>query len=314
MSQNNEYMLFAGSSHPELAQQIAGCLGKTLGKALIEKFPDGEIGVQILENVRGRDVFIVQSTARHPNFYLMELLILVDAFKRASARSIVVVIPYYGYARQDRRGKAREPITAKLVADLLQRAGVTRVLTMDLHTEQIQGFFDIPVDNLYARSLIIGALAQQKRDHCVVVTPDVGSIKLARAYAEGLKVDLAIVDKRRVNAKQVEMAALIGDVKGKDVFLVDDVCSTGGTLKTAAQVCRDAGATRIYAAVTHGLFVSSGLLEESGIEKIIMSNTVPSPETIDPKKLEVVSAAPLFAKAIESIVCAKSISSLYESQ
>src|SRR5580692_207537 len=208
MSQNSDYMLFAGTSHRELAEQIAKCLGKPLGRALIEKFPDGEIGVQILENVRGRDVFIVQSTARHPNFYLMELLILVDAFKRASARSIVAVLPYYGYARQDRRGKGREPITAKLVADLLQRAGVTRVLTMDLHTEQIQGFFDIPVDNLYARPLIVEALSRQKMGNCVVVTPDIGSIKLARAYAEALKVDLAIVDKRRVNAKQVEMTAL----------------------------------------------------------------------------------------------------------
>jgi ribose-phosphate pyrophosphokinase len=311
MSQNNDYMLFAGTSHPELAQQMADCLGKKLGKARIEKFPDGEIGVQILENVRGRDVFIVQSTARHPNFYLMELLILVDAFKRASARSIVAVIPYYGYARQDRRGKAREPITAKLVADLLQRAGVTRVLTMDLHTEQIQGFFDIPVDNLYAQPLIAEVIARQHMGKCIVVTPDIGSIKLARAYAEALKVDLAIVDKRRVNAKQVEMAALIGDVKGKDVLLVDDVCSTGGTLKTAAQVCRNLGANSIYVAVTHGLFVGSGLLEDSGIEKIVMSNTVPSPETIDPKKLEVVSVAPLFSKAIESIACAKSISSLY---
>ncbi len=312
MSQDSEYMLFAGTSHPELAKQIASCLGKPLGKALIEKFPDGEIGVQILESVRGRDIFIVQSTARHPNFYLMELLILVDAFKRASARSIIAVIPYFGYARQDRRGKAREPITAKLVADLLERAGVTRVLTMDLHTEQIQGFFDIPVDNLYARPLIVEALSRQKMGNCIVVTPDIGSIKLARAYAEALKVDLAIVDKRRVNAKQVEMTALIGEVKGKDVLLVDDMCSTGGTLKTAARVCKHAGANHLYAAVTHGLFVGKGLLEDSGIEKIVMSNTVPSPETIESKKLEVVSVAPLFSKAIESIVGAKSISSLYE--
>ena len=284
MSKNNDYALFAGTSHPELAQQIASCLGISLGKALIEMFPDGEIGVQVLESVRGRDVFIVQTMARNPNFYLMELLILVDAFKRASARSIIAVIPYYGYARQDRRGKAREPITAKLVADLLQRAGVTRVLTMDLHTEQIQGFFDIPVDNLYARSILVKTLSKQKMGRCVVVTPDIGSIKMARAYAEALKVDLAIVDKRRVNAKQVEMAALIGDVKGKDVLLVDDMCSTGGTLKTAARVCKQAGAKRIFAAVTHGLFVGSGL-EDSGIEKIVMSNTVPTPETVATRKV-----------------------------
>ena len=311
MSQETEYALFAGTSHPELAKQIARSLGISLGKARIELFPDGEIGVQIQESVRGRDVFIVQTMARNPNFYLMELLILVDAMKRASARSIIAVLPYYGYARQDRRGKAREPITAKLVADLLQTAGVTRVLTMDLHTEQIQAFFDIPVDNLYARSILVETLSKQKMDHCVVVTPDIGSIKMARGYAEALKVDLAIVDKRRVSARQVEMAALIGDVKGKDVLLVDDMCSTGGTLKTAARVCRQAGAKRIFAAVTHGLFVGTGL-EDSGIEKIVMSNTVPTPETVGRESLEVVSVAPLFAKAIESIVGAKSISSLSE--
>ncbi len=309
---NDDYALFAGTSHPELAQQIAGCLEISLGKARIETFPDGEIGVQVLESVRGRDVFIVQSIARHPNFYLMELLILVDAMKRASARSIIAVIPYYGYARQDRRGKEREPITAKLVADLLQRAGVTRVLTMDLHTEQIQGFFDIPVDNLYARPLIVEALSKLKMDEFVVVTPDIGSIKLARSYAEALKVDLAIVDKRRVSAKQVEMTALIGDVKDKNILLVDDMCSTGGTLKTAVRVCKQAGARDVRVAVTHGLFVGKGLLEDSGIEKIVMSNTVPAPETIDQKSLEIVTVAPLFAKAIQSIIGAKSISSLYE--
>ncbi len=309
MSQNNDYLLFSGTSHVELAQQIAKCLGKPLGKALIEKFPDGEIGVQILESVRGRDVFIVQSTVQQPSFYLMELLILVDAFKRASARSITAVVPYFGYARQDRRGQAREPITAKLVADLLQTAGVTRVLTMDLHTEQIQGFFDIPVDNLYGSPLIVEALPKAIKESCVVVTPDIGSIKLARAYAKALKVDLAIVDKRRMNAEQVEIVAMIGSVKGKNVLLTDDVCSTGGTLKVAAEVCKKEGAKDLYIAVTHGLFIGKGLIEDSGIKKIWMSNTVPVPETIDTAKLEVVSVAPLFSKAIESIVGSKSFSS-----
>jgi ribose-phosphate pyrophosphokinase len=193
----------------------------------------------------------------------------------------------------------------------LQTAGATRVLTMDLHTEQIQGFFDIPVDNLYARPLIVEALSKQKMDEFVVVAPDIGSIKLARAYAEALKIDLAIVDKRRVSAKQVEMSALIGDVKEKNVLLVDDVCSTGGTLKTAARVCKHVGARRVWAAVTHGLFVGKGLLEDSGIERIVMSNTISAPETIDQKKLEIVTTAPLFGKAIQSIIGAKSISSLY---
>lgn len=310
MSGKDNFLLFAGTSHLELAQELASCLGVSLGKTLIETFPDGEIGAHILESVRGRDVFLVQTVARRPNFYLMELLILMDALKRASARSVIPVIPYFGYARQDRRGKAREPITAKLVADLLQAAGANRVLTMDLHTEQIQGFFDIPVDNLYAQSLMIEAIAKFDLQRCVVVTPDIGSIKLARSYAEALKVDLAIVDKRRVNAKQVEVAALIGDVGGRDVLLVDDMCSTGETLKTAAMVCKENGARRLFAVVTHGLFVGKGL-KESGIEKFLMGNTVPTPETMDREMLEVVSVAPLFGKAIESIVGAKSISSLF---
>ncbi len=309
MPQDTPYMLFAGTSHPELARQIAECLGIALGQALIDTFPDGEIGVKLLDNVRGRDVFVVQSMARHPNFYLMELLILIDALKRASARSIIAVIPYYGYARQDRRGKAREPITAKLVADLLEKAGVTRVLTMDLHTEQIQGFFNVPVDNLYGRHLLVEAVKQMSLGDFIVVSPDIGSMKLARSFAESLKVDLAIVDKRRVDAKKVELGALIGDVKGKNVLLVDDMCTTGETLKTASLVCQGAGANRIFAAVTHGLFVGKGM-DGSAIEKIVMTNTVVAPETIERDMLEVVSVAPLFGKAIESIVGAKSISSL----
>lgn len=310
MPGDNAFMLFAGTSHPELAQEVARCLGVNLGKVIIETFPDGEIGAQILESVRGRDVFVLQSIARRPSFYLMELLILVDALKRSSARSINVVISYFGYARQDRRGKGREPVTAKLVANLLEKAGVTRVLTMDLHTEQIQGFFDIPLDNLYARPVLLEAVKKLKLDNCVVVTPDIGSIRLARSYAEALKVDLAIVDKRRVNSKQVEMSALIGDVEGRDVLLVDDMCSTGGTLKTASFVCRNAGAKRVFAAVTHGLMVGSAF-EESAIEKMLMTNTVPIESGTDLSRIEIVSVAPLFSKAIEYIVGAKSISSLY---
>jgi ribose-phosphate pyrophosphokinase len=310
MQTENAFLLFAGTSHRELAGQIAECLKVRLGKAQIETFPDGEIGVHILENVRGRDVFVLQSVARQPNLYLMELLILVDALKRASARSIIAVIPYFGYARQDRRGMGREPITAKLVADLLERAGVTRVLTMDLHTEQIQGFFDIPVDNLYARPVLVEAIKEQGLDRGIIVSPDVGSIKLARAYAEALGWELAIVDKRRLTAEQVEITALIGDVRGRNVLLTDDVCSTGGTLKTAARVCKREGAERILAAVTHGL-MDSLALEDSAIEKILISDTIPYPDHLRSEKVGVISVAGLFGKAIDSIVGAKSISSLF---
>jgi ribose-phosphate pyrophosphokinase len=303
-------MLFAGTSHRALAEEIGGYLGLKLGRVLIETFPDGEIGVQILENVRGRDVFLLQTVAQHPNLYLMELLILVDALKRASARSIAAVIPYYGYSRQDRKDKGRVPITAKLVANLLEKAGVTRVLTMDLHAEQIQGFFDIPVDNLYARPALADAVRKLDLENLVIVTPDLGSIKLARGFAEHLKVDLAIVDKRRVNANHVEINALIGDVEGRDVLLVDDICSTGGTLKIASWVCKKAGAKRVCAAVTHGLMLGKAF-EESAIEKMLISNTVPLPESADFSRIQIVSVASLFAKAIDSIVGAKSISSLF---
>ncbi len=312
MASEHSMMLFAGTSHPELTQQLAACLKIKLGKAIIETFPDGEIGVQILESVRGRDVFVLQTIARRPSFYLMELLILVDALKRSSARSIVAVIPYFGYARQDRRGLGRrEPITAKLVANLLEKAGVTRVLTMDLHTEQIQGFFDIPLDNLYAYPLLVEAVERLKLTKTVVVTPDIGSIKLARSFAQALQVEFAIIDKRRVNADQVAKNALIGNVEGCDVLLVDDVCSTGETLKMASQVCQNAGAKRICAAVTHGLIIGNAF-EESAIEKMLMTNTVPVLEETIQKKLEIVSIAPLFGKAIEYMLGAKSISSLYD--
>ncbi|MBY0528621.1 MAG: ribose-phosphate pyrophosphokinase [Rhabdochlamydiaceae bacterium] len=310
MASEQSMMLFAGTSHPEMAKQLAACLKLNLGKAIIETFPDGEIGVQILESVRGRDVFVLQTIARRPSFYLMELLILVDALKRSSARSIVAVIPHYGYARQDRRGSGREPITAKLVANLLEKAGVTRVLTMDLHTEQIQGFFDIPLDNLYARPRLVEAVEKLKLNKLVVVTPDIGSIKLARSYSEALGVELAIIDKRRINAEQVETNALIGNVEGCDVLLIDDVCSTGGTLKKASWVCKKAGANRICAAVTHGLIIGTAF-EESAIEKMLITDTVPVLEETDRSKLEIVSVAPLFGKAIEYMIGAKSISSLY---
>lgn len=308
MAKGPSYMLFAGSSHEGLAMEVAKALKVRLGKVQIETFPDGEIGVQVLENVRGKDVFVLQSPAHRPNHYLMELLVMVDALKRASARSIVAVMPYYPYARQDRKDKGRMPITAKLVADLLERAGVTRVLTMDLHTDQIQGFFNIPVDNLHARPLLVKGLLALKLKDAVVVSPDVGSNRMARKFAEDLKADLAIVDKRRVNAKKVEVNALIGDVKGKQAILVDDICSTGGTLATAAKVCKEEGARVVYAAVTHGLFVADRL--PAGIDRVFSTDSVPQSSALK-EKVSAVSIATYVAEAIDCVVSAKSISSLF---
>jgi len=306
-----EAMLFAGSSHPILAENLARDLHIPLGKVLIEAFPDGEIGVQILENVRGKDVFVLQSAARHPNHYLMELLILVDALKRASARTIVAVMPYFPYARQDRKDKGRVPITAKLVANLLEKAGVTRLLTMDLHTEQIQGFFDIPVDHLYARPVFVKALKGMGMKDTVVVSPDIGSNKMARKFAEALKADIAIVDKRRIDAEKVEVNALIGDVRGKRVILVDDMCSTGKTLERAARVCREQGAEEVIAVISHGLFMGGTHLE--GIDKLWITDSIAPLREAGSKKVEVVSIAPLFAQAIDCVIEAKSISSLFKS-
>ena len=263
--------------------------------------------MQVLETVRGKDVFIVQSPARSPNHYLMEMLIMVDALKRASARSIVAVMPYYPYARQDRKDKGRVPITAKLVADLLEKAGVTRLLTMDLHTEQIQGFFNIPVDHLHARLLLAKELKKLDLKKSVVVSPDVGSNRMARKYAEDLKLDLAIVDKRRVSPAKVEVYALIGDVLGKQAIIVDDMCSTRETLQTAAKVCKKEGAVSVIAAVTHDLQIGSGEIE--GIDQLLITNTVPPAEKMQ-AKTKVVSIAPLFGQAIDCVVSAKSLSAL----
>lgn len=308
----NPYCLFSGTSHPQFAQEIADYLGIPLGKVHFEPFPDGEINVQVLDNVRGRDVFVIQSIAKDPNNYLMELLILIDALKRASAKSIAAVIPYFGYARQDRKDKPRVPITAKLVADLLETAGVTRVLTMDLHAGQIQGFFNIPVDNLFARPFLAEAIQNLRIENLVVMAPDLGAIKKARAFANHLKADFALIDKRRVSTEVVEAYAIIGQVDGRDVVIVDDLCSTGGTLITAAEACLNAGAKRLFAAFTHGVLVGNAIekFEKSPIEKIIMSNTIPIHLPSNSKFLEV-SVAPLFGEAIRCIIAAESISSIF---
>jgi ribose-phosphate pyrophosphokinase len=302
-----DFLIFSGSSHPKLASDIAKKMGIELGKSLVETFPDGEIGVQILENVRGKDVFVVQSPAHEPNRFLMELLIFVDALKRASARSIATVIPYYAYARQDRKEKGRVPITAKLVADLLEKAGVTRVLTMDLHAEQVQGFFNVPVDHLYARPLLVKAIREKGLKDLVAVSPDVGSNKMARRFAEDLNVGLAIVDKRRLSGHGVEAYAFIGDVRGKEVVLVDDICSTGNTLSAAAEACKRYGAKSVSAVVTHSLV--TGKSKPEGIDEFYITDSVPPAEGV---KAHVVTVANLLAEAIECVVEAKSISSLFK--
>lgn len=305
----SSFGLFSGTFHSAFAEEVARHLKVKVGSVSIENFPDGEVGVQVNENVRGKDVFVVQSIARRPNHYLMELLIMVDALKRASARSIVAVLPYFPYARQDRKDKGRVPITAKLVADLLETAGVTRVLTMDLHTEQIQGFFSVPVDNLYARPLFVKALKAEKLKDLVVVSPDLGSNRMSRKFAEDLGVDIAIVDKRRVNSKQVEINAVIGSVKGKTALLIDDICSTGGTLEKAAKICRKEGAKSVIAVISHGLFVGEKL--PGGIDRFFVTNSVPESPLIKDQKVKEVSIASLFGEAIDCVVKAKSISSLF---
>jgi ribose-phosphate pyrophosphokinase len=297
-----------------LANEIAKYLGVSLGKLSLDKFPDGEINVEIGENVRGRDVFVVQSIALAPNEYLMELLIIIDALKRASAKSIAAVIPYFGYSRQDRKDKPRVPITAKLVANMLVNAGAARIVTMDLHTGQLEGFFDIPVDHLHARPELAKAVGGLNLNRCMVATADVGSIKLARDMARHLGVDLAIVDKHRISATCLEKITVIGDVEGKDILLADDMCSTASTLTSAAKACREKGATRVFAAVTHGLFVSDAIekLEESALELLLVTNTIASTDKIRGcKKIATISVASLFGQAIDCILSAGSISTQY---
>lgn len=305
-------LLFAGSSNPALAQETAACLGIKLGQMSLERFPDGEVSVQIKESVRGKDVFVLQSVALDPNFYLMEVLIIIDALRRASAKSVVAVLPYFGYSRQDRKDKPRVPITAKLVANLLVEAGATRILVVDLHAGQLEGFFDIPVDNIHARGPLLEKLKDFHLKDGIVVAPGIGSVKLARTYANQLNLDLAVVN-RQTNADGVDEIALIGDVKGKDVLLADDMCSGGRTLVSAAQACHGKGAKRIVAVITHGLFVgeAAAKIEKSPLEAVLTTNTIPSTSRwASSTKLASISIAPLLAHAIRCILSDESISTL----
>jgi ribose-phosphate pyrophosphokinase len=305
--------IFSGTAHRALAERIAETLGTRLADVHVTAFPDGETFVKINENIRGDDVFIVQPSCPPTNHNLMELLIMVDAARRASAGRITAVMPFFGYARQDRKDQPRVPITAKLVANLLTSAGVGRVLTMDLHAPQIQGFFDIPVDHLYAKPALIGYLRERHPDasNLSVVSPDVGGVKMARAYADALGADLAIVAKHRVSATRVEAMNVIGEVEGRDVILVDDMTETAGTLTAAAEILGKHGARRIFAAVSHAVLGELGRdrLRDSVIEEIITTDSVPQASG---EKVRAVGIAPLLGEAIRRINGGQSVTSLFE--
>ncbi|MCH9633122.1 MAG: Ribose-phosphate pyrophosphokinase [Chlamydiae bacterium] len=313
MSKVQEVCLFSGSSHYELAKEISEYSQIPLGKLISKTFPDGETFVQIQENVRGKACFVLQSLAHNPNTYLMELLIMIDALRRASAESIIVLIPYYAYSRQDRKDKGRVPITAKLVANLIEKAGADRVVTMDLHTDQVQGFFDIPTDNLHARPELIKAIRKLNFDQLIVGAPDVGSTKLAKAVSDRIESDLIIIDKRRLDGDQVELSPIIGSVKQKNVLFIDDICSTATTLCKAADACKRAGALSVHAMISHGLFAAQALekIEKSQIEKIFVSNTISQKAAVNHPKIEIVSIASIFGEAVKSILHGSSISSLF---
>ena len=305
--------IFSGSSNPDLAKAIAAHLGTELAAADIVNFPDGETFVRVKNSVRGQDVFVVQSVCGRPNEMLMELLIMIDALRRASADRITAVLPIYGYARQDRKDQPRVPITAKLVANLLVAAGANRVLTMDLHAEQIVGYFDIPVDHLHATPVIYRYLSSMEFSNPVVVSPDTGSVKKAYAYSQLFRCGLAITAKQRKAADEVEAYSLVGDVEGKDVIMVDDLTSTCGTLIAAAKQCADHGARSIHAAVTHGLLNETGLerLKASPITELIVTDTVPQHPYAPDARITTLSVAELFGEAIRRIHNNESVNSLF---
>lgn len=304
------FKVMSGCAHPVLAQKICDHIGIPLGKVTVDSFPDGETFIKIDENVRGQDIFIVQPTCPVTNHNLMELLIMVDAVKRASASRITAVIPFYGYARQDRKDQPRVPITAKLVANLLVAAGVNRVLTLDLHAQQIQGFFDIPVDHLYAGPELIRHIRTLNLDNLVVVSPDVGGIKMTQAFAKALKADFAIVAKNRLSATSVQAISTIGEVKDRNVLLVDDMTQTAGTLSAAAVLLKEQGARRILAVVTHAVLgdLAKQRLKDSAIEQLICTDSVPQAVG---DKVTIVSVAGLLGEAIVRIHNNRSVTSLF---
>jgi ribose-phosphate pyrophosphokinase len=313
-SLSKAFKIFGGNSNLPLAREIAHHLGVGLGQAVVSPFSDGEIMVEIQENVRGCDVFVVQSTSTPGNINLMELLIMCDALKRASAKRITAVMPYYGYARQDRKLASRTPITARLVADLISTAGADRVLCMDLHAGQIQGFFNIPVDNLFAAPVVLRYIEENYGDDLVIVSPDAGGVERARAHAKRLNVGLAIIDKRREAPNESAVMNIIGEVEEKTTIIVDDIVDTGGTLTKGAAALADAGAKRVYAACTHPVLSGPAikLIEESRLEELLVTNTIPLREDgASCPKIKPVSIAKLLSEAIKRIHAETSVSSLF---
>ena len=305
--------IFSGTANEPLAKAICKSIGIELGKCTIKPFPDGETFVKIEENVRGEEVFVVQPTSPPTNHHLMELFIMMDALRRASAARITAVLPFYGYARQDRKDQPRVPITAKLVANLLVASGANRILAVDLHAQQIQGFFDIPVDHLYAAPVMYDYLKQKKLTDLVVVSPDTGGLKMAHAYSQVLESGLAIVAKRRKSATDVESMAVIGEIKGKNVLLVDDLTETAGTLTSAAALLKKKGAKNIIACVSHAILNDTGIerLRKSAIDELITTDTVQRP-AIDGVKIVTLSVAGLLGEAIKRIHSNSSVNSLFE--
>ncbi|HPU09089.1 MAG: ribose-phosphate pyrophosphokinase [Ottowia sp.] len=318
-SHSSDFLVFTGNANPALAAEIASHLNISLGAADVGRFSDGEVTVEIKQNVRARDVFVVQSTCAPTNENLMELLIMVDALKRSSAERISAVIPYFGYARQDRRPRStRVPISAKVVANMLQAVGVASVLTMDLHADQIQGFFDIPVDNIYASPVLLGDLRQKNYDDLLVVSPDVGGVVRARALAKQLGCDLAIIDKRRPKANVSEVMHVIGDIEGRNCVIMDDMIDTAGTLVKAAEVLKERGAKKVYAYCTHPIFSGPAIeriAQGTALDEVVVTNTIPlSDAAAQCTKIRQLSVAPLIAQTIQRIARGDSVMSLFQEQ
>ena len=307
------YMIFSGTSNPELSEEIAKYLEMPLSKAEINRFSDGEINVKIAESVRGKDVFIIQPTSAPANGNLMELLIMTDALKRSSAKSITAVVPYYGYARQDRKAAPRVPITAKLVANLMETAGITRMVTVDLHASQIQGFFDIPVDNLYGAILFMDYIKSKNFANPVIASPDIGGVARARYFAKKLGLDMIIVDKRREKANESEVMNIIGDVAGKDVILIDDMIDTAGTMTHGAQALKDLGANSVMACCTHPVLSGPAYerIENGALDELVVANTIPMTKTS--KKIKMLSTASMLGEVIRRVNNNESVNSLFES-